>query len=156
MEEKYLPIGTVVLLKNATKPVMITGYLPISSDPLNTTMYDYSSCMFPEGILSSDQNTAFNHEQIDRIMYMGLKNETSFKFLNEVKIIANLHNKEKNSISKNIDVNTTIINTQIPDINKQPVSITENQPAIQANPFADVAFTRQFPQQQNNQNKFFY
>ena len=29
MKEKYLPIGTVVLLTNGTKKVMITGYLPI-------------------------------------------------------------------------------------------------------------------------------
>ena len=32
MEEKYLPIGTVVLLKEATKRVMITGYASISPD----------------------------------------------------------------------------------------------------------------------------
>ena len=84
MEEKYLPIGTVVLLKNGTKPVMITGYLPMPSESNDTTMYDYSACMFPEGLLSSDQNAVFNHEQIDRIMYKGFQNEDSIEFLNEV------------------------------------------------------------------------
>ena len=34
--EKYLPIGTVVLLKNANKKIMITGYLTSSTDEKNS------------------------------------------------------------------------------------------------------------------------
>lgn len=32
MEEKYLPIGSVVKLKDGEKRLMITGYLPIEDD----------------------------------------------------------------------------------------------------------------------------
>ena len=48
--EKYLPIGTVVLLKNTNKKIMITGYLTASIDEKNSNdeYYDYSGCLFPE------------------------------------------------------------------------------------------------------------
>ena len=155
MEEKYLPIGTVVLLKNGTKPVMITGYLPMPSESNDTTMYDYSACMFPEGLLSSDQNAVFNHEQIDRIMYKGFQNEDSIEFLNEVKIIANLHKEEQMGVSQNITA--TAPTTQIPTpVIQQPV-LQPTGPQVQANPFADPIFTNNYPQAQqsypvNNQN----
>ena len=40
MKEKFLPIGTVVLLKNGTKKIMITGYLPVSKDE-NTSQHHH-------------------------------------------------------------------------------------------------------------------
>ena len=43
MKEKYLPIGTVVLLKDATKRIMITGYC--SSIPEDVEkLYDDVGC----------------------------------------------------------------------------------------------------------------
>lgn len=147
MEEKYLPIGTVVLLKNGTKPIMITGYLPMPSDSTDTIMYDYSACMFPEGLMSSDQNAVFNHEQIDRILFQGLKNEESIEFLNEVKTIANLHRGEQVGVNQNITANV-LSEQQIPTpMTQQPVLQTTG-PQIQDNPFADPIFTNNYQQPQ--------
>ena len=80
MEEKFLPVGTVVLLQNGTKRVMINGFCSIDSEDPNT-VYDYSGVLFPEGSLSSDQTLLFNHDQIVRIDHMGLidDEETEFK-----------------------------------------------------------------------------
>lgn len=83
--DKYLPIGTVVLLKDATKKLMITGFCIQSED--NSKLYDYSGCMYPEGVLSSDQNCVFNHDQIKQIYYIGYVDEEEKKFkqqLNEL------------------------------------------------------------------------
>ena len=152
MEEKYLPIGSVVLLKNGTKPVMITGYLPMPSDSSDTTMYDYSACMFPEGLLSSDQNAVFNHEQIDKFLFVGFKNEESMEFLNEVKTIANLHREEQLGVAQNITATAPVVE-QTPQvvptqaIPPQPIAQTSG-PQIQSNPFADPIFTNNYPQQQ--------
>lgn len=80
MEEKFLPVGTVVLLQNGTKRVMINGFCSIDSEDPNT-VYDYSGVLYPEGSLSSDQTLLFNHDQIVRIDHMGLidDEETAFK-----------------------------------------------------------------------------
>ena len=52
MAEKYLPLGTVVTLQGATKRIMIIGYLPMTE---KNVVFDYSACIYPEGLLSSEQ-----------------------------------------------------------------------------------------------------
>jgi hypothetical protein len=69
IKEKFLPIGTVVMLKGGTKRVMISGFCSMAEEDQNV-MYDYAGCMYPEGFLSSDQTALFNHEQIEKIYYM--------------------------------------------------------------------------------------
>ena len=84
MDEKYLPIGTVVLLENGTKELMITGYCVMSpNDPGN--VYDYSGCIYPEGIMRSDINCVFNHSQIVSILSMGYISEVCQTFLDNLK-----------------------------------------------------------------------
>ena len=80
MKEKYLPVGTVVLLQNGTKRVMINGFCSIDSEE-PTKIYDYSGVLYPEGSLSSDQTLLFNHDQIVRVDHMGLidDEENTFK-----------------------------------------------------------------------------
>lgn len=77
--EKFLPIGTVVMLKGGSKRVMITGFCSMAANDTNT-MYDYSGCMYPEGFLSSDQTALFNHSQIAQIYHMGLVDDEEKKF----------------------------------------------------------------------------
>ena len=63
---KFLPLGAVVLLKNATKRVMITGFCSIrKDDPNDKKIYDYIGCAFPEGIMSTDQNLLFLDTNMD-------------------------------------------------------------------------------------------
>lgn len=86
MQEKFLPIGTVVLLKNGTKRVMINGFCTVDANEPNK-VYDYSGVIFPEGSLSSDQVLLFDHAQIVRVDHIGLmdQEEKDFKVrLNEV------------------------------------------------------------------------
>lgn len=74
MKEKFLPIGTVILMKDATKRLMITGYC--SSTPENSEkVYDYVGCLFPEGNLAGDEVALFNHDQIGNILHMGLDDQ---------------------------------------------------------------------------------
>lgn len=82
MKEKYLPIGTVVLLKDATKRVMITGYFPMDEE---NQVYDYNACLYPEGVLVATKSLAFNHNQIKEIIYMGFEDEETKKFNEELK-----------------------------------------------------------------------
>lgn len=79
--DKYLPIGTVVLLENGKKELMITGYL-VSENNNSNVVYDYSGCLYPEGIISSNQNAVFNHSQIREVLFKGYDSD-KYKELNE-------------------------------------------------------------------------
>ncbi len=77
--DKYLPIGTVVLLKNAKKRLMITGFCAVTKEKKNV-VYDYIGCLYPEGVISSDQTAVFNHDQISKIYAFGYSDEEQKKF----------------------------------------------------------------------------
>ena len=79
IKEKYLPIGTVVMLKGGSKRLMITGFCSVANDDKNT-IYDYSGCMYPEGFLSSNQTCLFDHEQIEKVYHFGLVDEEEEEF----------------------------------------------------------------------------
>lgn len=77
--EKYLPIGTVVLLKEGKKRVMITGFCTIPKED-SSKIFDYNGCLYPEGILSSEQSLLFNHDQIVKIFHLGLSDDEEKEF----------------------------------------------------------------------------
>ena len=89
-KEKYLPIGSVVLLKDAKKRIMITGF---AGQGEGTKIYDYIGCLYPEGVISSDQNLLFDHEQIKDIYYIGYVDK-EWKEL-EIKLKEALNNEKK-------------------------------------------------------------
>lgn len=82
--EHVLPIGTVVLLKNADKRLMIIGYQrKLLSEP--DSIFDYCGCTYPEGFMSANETAVFNHDQIDRIIAVGLQNPQQIKFAEKLK-----------------------------------------------------------------------
>lgn len=106
--EKYLPIGTVVLLKEAKKRIMIIGYLPVSKDDTEK-VYDYAACLYPEGIISSDKTLLFNHDQIEEIYFLGSNDGEASDFLNQIKNVDRdevLKELEKESEQKIEDSNS--------------------------------------------------
>ncbi len=82
--EKYLPIGSVVLTKNATKKIMITGFCGMDYDDKNAT-FDYCGCLYPEGILQASDTFLFNHNQIEEIIFLGYDNEEEKEFKSKLK-----------------------------------------------------------------------
>ena len=84
--EKYLPVGTVVLLQNGTKRVMINGFCTMDASNPNR-IFDYSGVLFPEGSLSSDQTLLFDHNQIVRVDHMGLVDDEEKTFKVKLKEI---------------------------------------------------------------------
>ena len=85
---RLLPIGSVVLLNNGTKKVMVTGFYSV---PANDTskVYDYCGCLFPEGVISSEQNLLFDHSQIMKVCYMGYTSEEDKEFKTKLAEIIN-------------------------------------------------------------------
>ena len=84
IEKKYLPIGSVVLLRGGTNKAMITGYCMKTKEKPNK-IYDYSGCPFPEGVIKSTMTSVFDHNQIVQVFHIGYKNQESEAFLATIK-----------------------------------------------------------------------
>ncbi len=92
--DKVLPIGSVVLLKNADKRLMIIGYR-CTDDSGGAKVYDYCGCLYPEGYTSLKYTAVFDHEQIDRIIFMGLQNPAQIVFAEKLKALSNVSKAEQ-------------------------------------------------------------
>lgn len=66
---KYLPVGTIVLIKNNIKTLMIIGYLSKNDEKI----YDYVGVYCPEGFAGKEYLLKFNHDDVVGVMKMGLE-----------------------------------------------------------------------------------
>lgn len=86
MEEKYLPIGSIVKLKNNDNEIMIAGYYSVEYNDM-VEIYDYLGCLYPEGLLLKNDFISFNHDDIANCVFKGFENEKFVamkkKFLND-------------------------------------------------------------------------
>lgn len=90
MFKKLLPIGSVVLLKEGTKKLMIIGIKPVTSEKPNE-IYDYIGVLYPEGFLSNDYNFLFNHENINDVVFTGYNNPEREDF---IQVMEEVYQKE--------------------------------------------------------------
>ncbi len=79
MEHKYLPVGSVVLLKGATQGIVVIGYC--ITEEGSSEVWDYLGCAYPVGVLSSDKNLLFNRDQIEKVIFRGYLDEEGEKFM---------------------------------------------------------------------------
>ena len=82
MKNKYLPIGSVVLLKGGTKRTMIYGRMQLSID--TGKMYDYIACFYPEGNVSENFTFLFDHSQIEKVIFEGFSDEEDESFVHNI------------------------------------------------------------------------
>ena len=79
-EEKYLPIGTIILKKNEIVLYMIAGYINKTKDG---NIKDYICIPFPYGFMSDKIVSYFNHDDIEKVVFKGYKDE-KYKELNKI------------------------------------------------------------------------
>ena len=80
--KKYLPIGSVVLLKDSKKRIMIVGVKQKQVD--SEKVWDYSACLYPEGILNPDKLFLFDSEQIERLYFIGFQDGEGLAFVEQL------------------------------------------------------------------------
>lgn len=80
--KKYLPIGSVVLLKESQKRIMIVGVKQKQVD--SDKVWDYSACLYPEGILDPEKLFLFDNEQIERLYFVGLQDGEGLAFMEKL------------------------------------------------------------------------
>lgn len=86
MNIRYLPIGSVIKLKNNNKSIMITGYYSVEY-ARDLEIYDYSGCAYPEGVMIKSSCCSFNQSDIKEVLFEGYKTEeykTLTNGLNEI------------------------------------------------------------------------
>lgn len=136
--EKYLPIGSIVRLKEGSKNLMIIGFCTISPENPNVIM-DYNGCMYPEGVLSSDVNFLFNHEQIEEILFKGYVNDEEINFKNKLNEFISNENlvKEKMNEISNLNITNDLQNSNediqldVPILAQQNNNVNEDNSEIE-------------------------
>ena len=86
MNKRYLPIGSVIKLKNNNKLIMITGYYSVEY-ARDLEIYDYSGCAYPEGVMIKSSCCSFNQSDIKEVLFEGYKTDeykTLTNGLNEI------------------------------------------------------------------------
>ena len=80
--KKILPIGSIVLLKDGEKKLMISGIM--QSDGGVGKQYDYLGLLYPEGHLGGQFQFLFNHEEIAQIVFRGYEDDERKLFLEKL------------------------------------------------------------------------
>lgn len=78
-----LPIGSVVLLKDGEKRLMINGILQSDASGSGEN-FDYLGILYPEGHIGDEFQYLFNHEDIVQIIFRGYEDEERVEFLNKL------------------------------------------------------------------------
>jgi len=106
--EKFLPLGSVVLMKSAKKRVMITGYA-VSSPESGNKIWDYIGCLWPEGMIASDKNLLFDHKDIEKVFAVGFIDDEQKMFIERLNNALKFReNKVQNESEKNVESNKQI------------------------------------------------
>ena len=80
MWKGVLPIGSVVLLKDGDRKLMICGVC-VTKEDVDSRMFDYSGVLYPDGLEDLDKLYLFNRDSIEQVFYVGYMDENSEEFL---------------------------------------------------------------------------
>ncbi len=73
-ENKFLPVGTVVLIKGSVKKIVLIARGVITLIDGEQRYFDYGGCLYPEGLIG-DSILYFNHEDIQSVIHKGFSDE---------------------------------------------------------------------------------
>lgn len=97
----YLPIGSVVKLKNSDKKLMIVGFSQVRETE-KIERADYVSVLYPAGVFCEDCFMFFNAEDISETVFTGYDDEDRKEFLELVDTAEKMiENKIKTAASNN-------------------------------------------------------
>ena len=95
MENQFLPLGSVVLLKDATRPIVIIGFTVVEEG--NPEIWDYLGCAYPIGVIDPSKNLLFQRDQIAKVLHTGYTDDEGNKFLDQLtENVKQIQNSEKN------------------------------------------------------------
>lgn len=84
--EELLPVGSVVLLKDGEKRLMISGVMQKDKHGRGKE-YDYLGVLYPEGYMGKRYQYLFNHGDIAVIVFRGYEDAERVEFLSKLAAI---------------------------------------------------------------------
>lgn len=93
MKKDFLPIGSIVMLKDATKPIMIHSYCIFPKGnvlrdgkevPADKKLFEYGGCPYPDGIVDTNLVCGFNSEDIETVLFKGYLDDKAKEFLEKI------------------------------------------------------------------------
>lgn len=82
-EERFLPIGSVVIVKGSVKKVLIIARAVFAQTEDGEKYFDYGACTYPEGVLGENM-LYFQHENIAEVIYKGYADEDDKRMLENI------------------------------------------------------------------------
>lgn len=80
--KELLPIGSVIWLREAERPLMIFG---VKQSNIETgEEYDYIGVLYPEGNMGTESQFLFQHKDIEKVVFRGYETEERKTFLEEL------------------------------------------------------------------------
>lgn len=80
--KELLPLGSVVRLQGAKKPLMIFGQC--QTDAGTNADYDYIGVVWPHGSMGAKSHILFEHSSIEEIIFTGLDNQERQEFVGKL------------------------------------------------------------------------
>ena len=79
-KNSFLPLGSVVILKNGERKIMIVGRGALYNNEGTIGYFEYSGCLYPVG--QTDQQTLFfNSEDIGQVIFKGYTDDEESDFV---------------------------------------------------------------------------
>lgn len=77
----FLPIGSVVLIRNSTKKLTIFGIMQVKEINGKRKVFDYMGVPYPEGYLGFENAFVFNHDDVTDVIFKGYENPEREKLM---------------------------------------------------------------------------
>lgn len=83
---ELLPVGSVVLLHNGKKRVMVYGVKQTASGLEEDAQkeFDYIGVFYPEGFLGEGSSFLFNHRDVAEVFFRGYEDEERERFVEKL------------------------------------------------------------------------
>ena len=83
-EEKFLPVGSVIIVKGSVKKLVLIGRGVVAIFKGEQKNFDYVACTYPEGLIG--ENVLYlNHEDIEEVIQKGFQDEDDFRMQKSLK-----------------------------------------------------------------------
>ncbi len=90
---KFLPLGSVVVLRGGTQPLMIVSWATGQVVDGKEYYFDYAGVMYPQGLVS-DQLAFFQNSGIEKVLFTGYKTLESEQYDEAITNYMNQHPDE--------------------------------------------------------------
>ncbi|MBO5550526.1 MAG: DUF4176 domain-containing protein [Lachnospiraceae bacterium] len=77
-----MPCGSVVKLTGGERYVLICGRVVFADG--DDHVYDYTGCLYPEGIACEDKMLFFDRDTIERILFVGFQDRQELEYREQV------------------------------------------------------------------------